>query len=227
MKVQAIIPAAGTGERLGSSIPKPLIKIEGKELIAYSLAVFENCSLISSVIIATQSDLIGPIKALIESSSFTKVKAVLLGGATRRESVSNALKMIDDDTDVVLVHDAARPFLNETIIKDSIAKLEDFDGVVAGVPCKSTIKEVDAKTDKVLQTFDRSRLWEIQTPQVFKKDILLKAHNDYKGGLETDDAAMVESIGANVGVSMGSYKNIKITTQEDVVMAEGFIKNET
>ena len=223
MKTQAIIPTAGAGARFQADLPKPLVKLCGKPLCAVTLAIFEKSPVIDSVILVGQKERLSEFKDIVGQYGLKKVVQIIAGGETRRESVANGLAAIDDDTGVVLIHDGVRPLVSLQVIEGAVALCDQWDAVVAAVPVKPTIKKVNKESLFVEETLDREELWEIQTPQVFKKDILLKAHQQNKDGDPTDDAVMVERLGVKVKVSPGDYKNIKITTQEDLAIAETFL----
>ena len=224
MKTQVIIPAAGLGARLNSSIPKALIPLRKIPLIVYSLKVFESSRKISSVIIAGPEGHLKNLQKLAERYRLKKVKFIISGGATRSESVSHALGMLDDDTKIVVVHDAARPFLNRSILEKALALMQKEKAVAVAVPVKPTIKRVNKKSFYVTETLDRSELWDIQTPQVFQKEILVKAHSKMLCLNPSDDAVLVEKMGVRVKICPGEYRNIKITTPEDFVLAEIFLR---
>ena len=219
MKIQAVIPAAGVGARLKSVLPKPLVLLGGKPVIFYSLNAFQKCSLIQSVILVVPRRYLAVFEKNIRQYRLTKVTKIIAGGATRRESVWRGLCMTDADTRLVVIHDAARPFVTLRLIKKSIAAALQTKAAVAAVPAKSTIKTVDTKAMNVKKTLDRNSLWEIQTPQVFEKSLILKAHKTMKDRNPSDDSLLVEKMGKKVKVVVGDYRNIKITTQEDLSFA--------
>jgi len=222
-KVQAIIPAAGVGARLKSRVAKPFILLNGKPLLFYSLAVFEKSPLVESVVIAGHPKGLGAIKRLVKKFRFKKVARIVAGGQTRCKSVANALKAIDRGTQYVAVHDAARPFISREALEAAIKTCFKESAVVVAVPVKSTIKKVDPKNLYVQETLIRDTLWEIQTPQIFKKDVLIKAHKVMACCDPTDDAVLVEKIGVKVKIVKGHYHNIKVTTPEDLKIARSFL----
>ena len=217
MKIQVIVVAAGIGTRFGSKVPKALVRLKNKLLITYSLKVFEQNKAVSGIIVVGHKDYLPRFEALCRG--FKKVSAVVAGGKTRADSVKCGLAAVDADTDFVLVHDAARPLIDDGIIGRLTAALQKDRAAIAAVPVKATIKEVDPKTGQIRATPARDRLWEAQTPQGFYKDVLVKAHNRKFKGEATDDAMLVERMGVKVKVVMGNYKNIKITTPEDLDIA--------
>lgn len=226
MKTQAIVPTAGMGSRFKADFPKSLVELCGKPLCVYALEILEKSHAIDSIILVGQKERLPELKGLVDRFKLKKVVQVIAGGETRQESVSCGLAVLDSDTDFVLVHDGVRPLVSLKIIEDAVALCEEWDAVVAAVPVTSTIKKVNKEDHLVEETLDREKLWAIQTPQVFKKDVLLKAHQQNSGSHSTDDAMMVEQLGVKVKVFPGDYKNIKITTQEDLVIAEAFLKSQ-
>jgi len=224
-KIQAIIALGGTGTRLKASVPKPFMELNGKPLCVYALDIFEQSPIINSIIVVGHPDKLLDYNDLIRRYHFQKITRVVAGGDTRRESVAHGLAVLDEDTDIVVVHDGARPFVTSEIIRDAVALCGGVPAVVAAVPVKSTIKRVDQDTLNVYETVDRANLWEIQTPQVFTKEVLLKAHAQSWSDESTDDAMMVERLGIPVKVLKGSDRNIKITTLEDLTIAEAFLQS--
>ncbi len=222
MKVQAIIPAAGSGKRLKSKIPKPLVLLRGKPLLMYSLQVLERCSLIESVVVVGNKNHLGRIRNFISKYRLKKIKHVIGGGATRCQSVFKGLKVLDQDTEYVLIHDGARPLVSLAVVKRAILACFKYAAVIVAVPVKATIKRV-TKNHEIEETPDRRTLWEAQTPQVFKKDIIMKAQKSLRDAKATDDAYLVERMGIHVKVIAGDYQNIKITTQDDLNVANKFL----
>lgn len=223
MKTQVIIPAAGHGERMNSAIPKPLLEIQGKPIIIYTLEVFEESSSIDSIILVTRADQMGEFEKYIQKFHLTKISKIVAGGETRYESVLNGTRVLDKDTDIVVIHDGVRPLVTKQMIDEAIESCQINEAVVAAIPIKPTIKKVDQNTLLVEKTLDRRELWEIQTPQVFRKEILQKAYEQNTDNESTDDATLVEQLGIDVKVFRGDYKNIKVTTQEDLTVAEAFL----
>ena len=217
MKVEVIIVAAGLGRRLKSKIPKALVLLKGKPLLAYSLKVFENHPDIDGVVVVGADGFLSQFSRF--TRSFKKVHAVVAGGALRSDSVKCGLKAISSGTGIVLVHDAARPFVDAAMIDRLIASLKKNKAAIVGVPVKFTVKKVNRKTLVIEETPARDLLWEAQTPQGFHKDILVKAHAKKFKEEATDDAILVERLGGKVKMVMGDYRNIKVTTQEDIILA--------
>lgn len=214
MKTTAIITAGGTGKRMGR--PKQFLELLGKPIIEWTISVFKACKLINDIILVVTED------DMKQSEKYNLKLAI--GGKERVDSVKNGLKLVESDTDLVLIHDGARPLITSDIIETSIRTAMNNDAVIVGVPVKDTIKEVDNDSLDVIRTLDRKLLWHIQTPQIFKYSLIKTAYENMKGFV-TDDAKLVEDLGINVKVIMGSYENIKITTPEDLLVAETLLKN--
>ncbi|MFR5471140.1 MAG: 2-C-methyl-D-erythritol 4-phosphate cytidylyltransferase [Romboutsia timonensis] len=212
-----VIVAAGTGSRMNIGINKQFIKLEGKEIIAYTIEKFYNNSNIEDIVVVVKEDESEFFKKeILDKYNFKNVK-IAYGGKERQDSVYNGLKLLDEKCDVVLIHDGARPFVSDKIIDKSIEEAKEHKAIVVGVPVKDTIKVID--NDKnIVDTPNRSVLWAVQTPQTFDYNILIDAYKDaFKNKFYgTDDAMLVERIGYKVKMLEGSYNNIKITTQEDL-----------
>ena len=212
-----VIVAAGTGSRMNMGINKQFIKLEGKEIIAYTIEKFYNNSNIEDIVVVVKEDESEFFKKeILDKYNFKNVK-IAYGGKERQDSVYNGLKLLDEKCDVVLIHDGARPFVSDKIIDKSIEEAKEHKAIVVGVPVKDTIKVID--NDKnIVDTPNRSVLCAVQTPQTFDYNILIDAYKDaFKNKFYgTDDAMLVERIGYKVKMLEGSYNNIKITTQEDL-----------
>lgn len=212
-----VIVAAGAGSRMNMGINKQFIKLEGKEIIAYTIEKFYNNSNIEDIVVVVKEDESEFFKKeILDKYNFKNVK-IAYGGKERQDSVYNGLKLLDEKCDVVLIHDGARPFVSDKIIDKSIEEAKEHKAIVVGVPVKDTIKVID--NDKnIVDTPNRSVLWAVQTPQTFDYNILIDAYKDaFKNKFYgTDDAMLVERIGYKVKMLEGSYNNIKITTQEDL-----------
>jgi 2-C-methyl-D-erythritol 4-phosphate cytidylyltransferase len=217
VRTEVIIVAAGAGKRLNARVPKALALLKDRPLIAYSLKVFENHPGIDGVVVVGAGGFLSRFIRL--TGSFKKVRAVVAGGLKRSDSVKCGLQALSPDTDLVLVHDAARPFVDRAMIDRLIASLKKNEAAIVGVPVKFTVKKIDRKTLDIKETPARDLLWEAQTPQGFRKDILVQAHAKKFKEEATDDAMMVERMGAKVKMVMGNYRNIKVTTPEDIILA--------
>lgn len=212
-----VIVAAGTGSRMNMGINKQFIKLEGKEIIAYTIEKFYNNSNIEDIVVVVKEDESEFFKKeILDKYNFKNIK-IAYGGKERQDSVYNGLKLLDKKCHVVLIHDGARPFVSDKIIDNCIKEAKNHKAVVVGVPVKDTIKVID-KDKYIVDTPNRSVLWAVQTPQTFDYNILIDAYKDaFKNGFYgTDDAMLVERIGYKVKMVEGSYNNIKITTQEDL-----------
>lgn len=219
MYVTAIVVAAGKGLRLKSKIPKPLVKINSRPVIIYSLSTLSRHPSIKDIIVVANRNNLEDIRGKIRQYRINKVRAVVLGGRLRQDSVFNGLKKIDSRTDLVLIHDAARPFATENLISSLIKTAKAYGAAIAGVPVKATIKKTRGQNKVVEKTIERNALWEIQTPQVFKKELILKAYKKFGNIGVTDDAMLVEKLKRSVRVVLGAYNNIKITSPEDLMIA--------
>jgi len=227
-KTSAIIVAAGSGSRMKANINKQylLLSGSGKQILAHTLEVFESSELISEIIVVINKEEHKQFEScILNPYNFSKIKSVVDGGVDRQESVFNGLASVSGDIEIIAVHDGARPFVTLDIINNSIAAAVIGGAACVGVPVKDTIKQVN-QSRIVEKTLDRKLLWSVQTPQVFKKEILINAHKKaisdvFRG---TDDCVLVERLGQAVQMIMGSYSNIKITTPEDLAFAEAFVK---
>lgn len=226
-KTTAIVLAAGQGKRMNSKVQKQFLKIQGHPVLYYSLKCFERSPLIQNIIVVTGKDMISYCeKEIIEHYGFKKVTAVIAGGKERYDSVYKGL-LACKDCEYVFIHDGARPFITEEILERGMFGVRETGACVVGMPSKDTVKVSD-ETDFVRETPDRKRVWTIQTPQIFAYDLIKKAHESIRQKdmtSITDDAMVVEQeTGVKVRLVEGSYQNIKITTPEDLDVAEVFLK---
>jgi len=219
----AIVLAAGKGERFASKLSKPLVEINHIPAIIYCLKVLEKHPRIDEIIVVVNLKNKAKIIQAIKNYRIKKIKCVVLGGEQRQDSVWQGLKAIDGHTELILIHDGVRPFVADGMVSEAIKKAQVYGGAVVGVPLKPTIKR--AKSNFAIEeTLSRDSLWEVQTPQVFKKDLILRAYKKYGHIPVTDDSALVEKLGVRPRMVMGSYLNIKITTPEDLVVAEAIAR---
>jgi 2-C-methyl-D-erythritol 4-phosphate cytidylyltransferase len=223
MRVCAIALAAGFGLRFKSKIPKILAEINSKPILIHSLLTLSRHPFIQEIIVVVNSKNSKSIIGKIRQYRIGRVSRIVEGGKRRQDSVLNGLKALSSRANLVLIHDAVRPFIDKNTISAVIEEAKNCGAAIVGVPVKATIKEVAGKII-VKKTLDRNNLWEIQTPQVFKKEIILKAYEKFGDIDVTDDSALVEKLGKKVSVVLGSYNNIKITTPEDLVIAEAIVK---
>lgn len=219
MRTVAIIPAAGQGRRLALKKKKPFVLLKGKPLVYYALKALNESCAIDGIIIASERSCIRHFKNLIKKFGFKKVKAVVVGGKERVDSVRNCLRVVDRSFDMVLVHDAARPFLEEGLIWESLRLAKRYGGCIVAVPESDTVKLAD-RDMFIKDTLKRDSIFRAQTPQVFRRDLIEKAYRRAKVAGVTDDAALAEAIGVKIKILEGSYRNIKITTKEDLKLAE-------
>ncbi|MDH5348734.1 MAG: 2-C-methyl-D-erythritol 4-phosphate cytidylyltransferase [Nitrospira sp.] len=221
----ALVPAAGRGLRMGGQVAKQFLSLGGQPLILHSLRVLQASSVIHEIILAVpHSEMDYCLKEIVAKHHFTKVTKVVPGGAERQDSVRHALEAVHDDVDVVLVHDAVRPFLTELMINEVVCTARAKGAAIISLPMKDTVKQVGA--DHVIErTVDRTGLWLAQTPQAFRRDWLLLAHRKAHGeGVRaTDDAYLMEWCGYPVSVVEGSGENIKVTRPEDMAIGEAIL----
>ena len=221
----ALVPAAGRGLRMGGSVPKQFLSLGHQPLILHSLRVLQASPVIQEIILAVpQGDMDYCLKEIVAKHHFTKVTKVVPGGAERQDSVRHALEAVQDEVDVVLVHDAVRPFLTARMVEEVVSMARAKGAAIIALPMKDTVKQVGA--DHVVErTVDRTGLWLAQTPQAFRRDWLLSAHRKAHGeGVRaTDDAYLMEWCGYSVSVVEGSGENIKVTRPEDLAIGEAIL----
>jgi 2-C-methyl-D-erythritol 4-phosphate cytidylyltransferase len=222
MKTSVIIAAGGKGERFGSDMPKQFVELKGKPIIVRTIELFDDIKEIDSIVIAVHSEWFSFTKELIEKFNLTKVKEVVVGGKERQDSIYNALhsKSIED-AEIVLIHDAIRPFLSKTLIGKILDATEENGAVVLGITPKDPVKEVNNK-NQILKTLQRGKLSITQTPQSFWKEIILEAYNKARdvNYIGSDSSQLVEFLGYKVTVVEGEDNNIKVTTPFDLKIAE-------
>ena len=221
--ITAVIVAAGMGTRMNLGYNKQFLKILNKEVIAYTIEAFENTKEVDNIVLVSSKDEIELFKDIINKYSFKKVVKIVEGGSSRQESVYNGLLQCEK-CDIVLIHDGARPFIRENIIKESIKEVKVKNSVAVGVKVKDTVKK--AFNMEYTITLNREELYCVQTPQTFKYELILKAHENAleKGYIGTDDTSLIEFLGEKVYIVNGDYFNIKITTKEDIYIGEGIVK---
>ncbi|WP_420264152.1 2-C-methyl-D-erythritol 4-phosphate cytidylyltransferase [Candidatus Magnetominusculus dajiuhuensis] len=220
MFTTAIVPAAGAGSRFGSVTNKVFHPVGGRPVLIRVLEILDTSWSIDEVIVVFKDSDKAAGTALIKKYGISKAKKIARGGLTRQESVFNALKLVDNKDSVVLIHDAARPFLSQELIISSLESLDGCEGVVSAVPLKDTIKEV--RDGFAVKTLDRALLAAVATPQVFHYGTIFDAYKRAAAdGLNfTDDTSAVEHYGGRIRIIPGDYNNIKITTPEDIVFAD-------
>jgi len=222
-KIIALVPSAGSGKRFGGG--KTFFSFRGKAVLLWALEALEGVPEINGIIPIIKKAEVPAAQKLIDKSRLKKIIAVAAGGKERQDSVWNGLQMLPPDTDIVLVHDGARPFAEPAFISGLIRSLKNFDGVVPGLMPKDTVKEIDEE-GIVCRTLNRASLVAVQTPQVFPYEVICRAYEMAMraGYYATDDAALVEAAGGKIKTIPGDPRNIKITAKEDIITAEGFFK---
>jgi 2-C-methyl-D-erythritol 4-phosphate cytidylyltransferase len=228
-KTYALIPAAGMGKRMGASINKQYLRLGGVPIVARTISVFEQSPFIAGIYLVIPADEIPYCREnVVEACGFRKIVEIVPGGKERQNSVMNGLNAIRPkagDDDVVVIHDGVRPFITPGLLKESIDIARTSDGALVAVPAKDTIKTV--RDGIVTGTPPRESLWQAQTPQTFRFGVISEAHlaAEREGFIGTDDASLVERRGGRIRVARGDYRNIKITTPEDLILAEAFLAN--
>lgn len=238
----AIVLAAGTGSRMKSNVAKQFMLLKGKPVIYYSLKTVEDSAIIDDCILVTGEEMIPYVKEqIVEAYGFKKVAAVIAGGSERFHSVSKALEFmageglaVQNRDGYVFIHDAARPFLDEKIIRDTYEAVQEYHACVIGTPAKDTVKITD-EAGFAVSTPERKYVWNVQTPQVFETALITEAYRRLQERLSmpggenvvvTDDAGVLELFTEyRVKLVRGPYENMKITTPEDICVAEAFLGN--
>ena len=226
MKTVAIVAGAGSGKRLGCPAKKPFVDLKGRPLIIYSLKTLDSSPSIDGIVVAVERSCLKRFSGLIKRYHIRKVKFIVSGGRTRYESIRNCLSKVDASYGIVLVHDAARPLVDEGLIRGSISTAKRFGGCIAAVPVKDTVKTA-GKDLFITKTIERSKVWAAETPQTFRRALIMKAYRNAPRDHSkiTDDSYLIERLGAKVKILMGSYRNIKVTTKEDLALAGMLLKN--
>lgn len=223
--VAAVVPAGGSGTRMGNEIPKQFLQLGGVPLLIHALRVFESSKTIAEIVVVVPPDTVTSCRdELLPPFAFSKISRVTAGGARRQDSVWNGVRAVDERTKIVVVHDAVRPFVTGTMIEEVVDGARTHGAAIAAIPLHDTVKRVDP--DGMIETtLDRQRLWSAQTPQAFKVELLREAHrSSQEAGVEaTDDAFLVEQIGHHVAIVNGSPDNIKVTRPENLVMGEAIL----
>lgn len=219
--VTAVIVAAGSSTRMGT--PKQFIPLNGRPLIAHTLAAFEQCAAIGEIVVVAQEENHARLREIAETYGIVKLSAIVCGGSTRQQSVRNGVNACH--ADYVAIHDGARPLVTPAIIERVIQGAVQYGAAAAAVRAKDTVKIAD-ENGVVIETPDRTALWNVQTPQIFEKSLYERAwqHAAAQGLDLTDDCQLVEALGKPVKLVEGSYTNIKVTTPEDVPFAEELLR---
>lgn len=224
-QVIALVPAAGRGLRMGGAIPKQFLALGGEPLIIQSLLALQAAAVVDQIILAVPSaDIDYCQREIVAKHRFTKVTKVVAGGAERQDSVRHALAEVPSGTEIVLVHDAVRPFLTQGMIDGVVAAARKHGAAIVALPMRDTVKQV-GPDGMIERTVDRAPLWLAQTPQAFRRDWIEEAHRkaQAEGVRATDDAFLVEWLGHAVAVVEGSGENIKVTRPEDLVIGEAIL----
>nr|WP_308627185.1 2-C-methyl-D-erythritol 4-phosphate cytidylyltransferase [uncultured Eisenbergiella sp.] len=232
-KTAAVVLAAGKGKRMNSDIPKQYMLLRDKPVLYYSLKVFQESFMDEIVLVAEKGEEEFCRKEIVEKYGFTKVKHIAAGGTERYFSVANGLEAVSQDCDYIYIHDGARPFVTQAIIKEALAEVRTHKACVAAMPVKDTIKIADEQ-DFAVSTPRRDLVWMMQTPQVFQASLIRGAYHKLlseeeklrRQGIQiTDDAMVVETLLSHpVKLFRASYENIKITTPEDLLIADGILE---
>lgn len=221
MDYQVIIPAAGSGKRMGAGRNKLFIEVDGRPIILHTLDVFASDLHCEKIILVIQPCDESYFREIMYGHPSSAKAIFVYGGEERQHSVYNGLKAASEQ--IILVHDGARPFIRQQTIGRLVQAAHDSGAAIAAVPVKDTIKRADQK--RVVETVERSGLWQVQTPQAFRLPILISAHEQAKerGYLGTDEASLVEKVGLPVMIIESDYDNIKLTTPEDLYFAEAIM----
>ena len=225
--VTAVFPAAGQGRRMNVGINKVFLDLVGKPILVHTLQRFSRSKYINHLVVVVAAEDISFIRKLLKAVPGLKPYQVVAGGSERQYSIANGLAVVPKESEIVLVHDAARPLTSVETIDRVVEGAREIGGAIAAVPEKNTVKIV-AEDGIVRETPPRKTLWEVQTPQGFRKDILLEAYRkaEEDGFLGTDDSSLVERLGVPVKVVESDYRNITVTTPEDLLIAEAFLQKD-
>ena len=224
-KVAAIIPAAGSGIRMGLSSPKQFYELAGDPILVHTLRVFQQIEAIGHIVVVVPAENCPWVEDLVQSNHLTKVYRVIAGGNERQDSVLFGLKVLPDDVELVLVHDGVRPFVPVAVVEKCLQEAEKSGAAMAAIQVKDTLKTV-SRQKMIEKTIDRADVWQAQTPQVAKKSLLLEAYAlaaEKEDFIATDEAGLLELLGCPVKVVEGSEKNIKITRPEDLILAKAIL----
>ncbi|MGQ9687956.1 MAG: 2-C-methyl-D-erythritol 4-phosphate cytidylyltransferase [Desulfobaccales bacterium] len=228
MRVVAIIAAAGLGRRMQQDIPKTYLHLAGKPILLHTLEVFEQVPEVDEVLVVVHpEDLEFCQQEIIDPHPLKKVLRLVPGGKERQDSVYNGLIILHKEAEtveIILVHDGARPLVEPGLVSKVVAAARRYGAAIPGIPCQDTLKRVNSKGE-VAETLDRRELWQIQTPQGFRAPLLWQAYQEARRRefYATDEAALVEALGKTVAVVPGSFLNLKITTPDDLWLAEAIL----
>lgn len=224
-KYGVVIAAGGTGTRFGSDIPKQFLEIDDIPVIAHTISKFENCNEIKEIVISVHKDYLVYCSDIVKKFGFKKVTTVLEGGKTRQQSVFKGIKVLSSDVDYVLIHDAARPMVSIDTITKCCEAVRKYGASAAGSKVVDTLK-LSEDGDFIQGTVDRSKMWQIQTPQCFNRDLILKFHKNaaFEGFEATDDCMLAEHYGQKIKLIESGRDNIKITEPKDLIIAEVLLR---
>ncbi len=225
MRSAAVIVSAGKGLRLAGERKKQFLCLSGKPILCHTLDPFEACSCIDGIyLVVGPEDIDYTLKEIVEPFGYRKISQIIPGGTVRQESVRKGLGVLSRDVEIVVIHDGVRPFVTPEMITASVEAAKQFKAAIFAVPLKDTVKLVEDQI--VLKTLDRESLWQVQTPQAFEVGLLRQAFRKAAEDkfIGTDDASLVERLGRKVHILAGSYMNIKITTPEDLRLAQGILQ---
>jgi 2-C-methyl-D-erythritol 4-phosphate cytidylyltransferase len=229
LKTVAIIPAGGSGVRMENERPKQFLDVDGRPLLAVTLEKFQVCPVIRTVIlVAPENEVAYCQSEIVERYRLTKVEKVVAGGERRQDSVKLGIEASGGDCELILIHDGVRPLVTPDLIVRVVEAAQAHRTVITGLPAKETVKEIDENA-VVVRTFDRQKVWLVQTPQVFRYEDVLMAHRRaVEEGWEgvTDDALLVEKLGIPIKVVEGSEDNIKVTTPQDLELVKFLLKRQ-
>jgi 2-C-methyl-D-erythritol 4-phosphate cytidylyltransferase len=232
-RIAVILPAAGLGTRMGADTPKQFLELAGTPIVVHTVRRMASCALITDIIVATRGDVVASLEATLKAEKFAQRVTVLRGGDSRQESVAQALQHVPADTEIVLVHDAVRPFVTVEQIARVIEEARRCEAAILGIPAMDTVKEVKRASlpedvALIIGTIPRERVVLAQTPQAFAtkllKDAFARAATD--GVSASDEAGLVERLGHDVHVVLGSERNIKITKPADMDLARFYLERE-
>ncbi len=223
MKICAIIPAAGQGTRMNNAVPKQFLKLAGQPILYHTLNAFENSGLVDSVVLVVPP---GQVESMRQewANLFPVIQHVIAGGEQRQDSVYNGLRELNRETQIVVVHDGVRPFIETRMLQETVTTAQEYGAAVTAIPLSDTLKLVDGN-GFVQTTVNRKGLWRIQTPQAFRYSLLCQAMEkaQTEGFYGTDEGSLIEHFGQTVKLVPGSERNIKITKPEDIPLAELFM----
>jgi 2-C-methyl-D-erythritol 4-phosphate cytidylyltransferase len=232
-RIAAILPAAGLGTRMGAETPKQFLELDGVPIVILSLRRIASCELVTDLIVATRADEVAKLEERIRREKFEQPVRVVRGGDSRQETVARALDVVPNDAELVAVHDAVRPFVTREQIARVIEEARHCSAAILGIPAMDTVKEVKRASlpedvALITATIPRERVVLAQTPQVFATKLLKEAFGSAQadGVSASDEAGLIERLGHDVHVVLGSERNIKITKPADMELARFFLERE-